>query len=350
VGDLPAKAAKRHHTVPKFYLRGFASDDQVVTVRLPGNHRFIQSVNDAAVEKHFYSVDGHEEGVDVVERALSEIEGETARIVEKVVAGSWPLDFEDRWALGYFIALQATRVPSLRKSMDYIGAQMLRLQIGAGGKIGIRRTLERQGREVTDKLVDEIWEQAMRPGGPPIKRTKAEHIQHMADLSEDLVKYIIGRPWTLVRFERRSLVTSDAPVGLVGDPDDEPWQGVGFMTAWGVTFPLTRRLGLLLSSVDPLIEQRVAVEHVHHGRADRVESGTTALEKFFNGHTAANAAECIFHHPDDEAFLPKVLPSPRPVTITMEDASMEFTGEPWFAKSTEGQAHDPPPDEAAAGD
>jgi hypothetical protein len=335
VNDTPPQIAKRHHTVPKFYLRGFARDDKIATIRLPGDQRFLQSVNDAAVEKHFYTVDGHEDGADVVERALAEVEGRTATVLEKVIAGSWPLDLEDRSALGYFVALQATRVPALRKTMDYVGAQMLRLQIGAGGKVGLRSELENQGREVSDELLEELWAQATQPEGPPIKQTNVEHIQHMAELSEELVKYIIGRPWTLVRFERRSLVTSDAPVGLIGDPRDEPWQGVGYMTAWGITFPLTRKLGLLMSSVDPLIELKVPVEHVHRGRADTAEPGTTSMERFFNGYTVANAAESIFHHPDDEAIVPNVLPAPQPVTMRM-NAPAEFTGEPWFDQPDEG--------------
>ncbi|RYB88330.1 DUF4238 domain-containing protein [Nocardioides glacieisoli] len=329
MNDTPSQVAKRHHTVPKFYLRGFAREDQIATIRLPGDQRFLQSVNDAAVEKHFYTVDGHEEGADVVERALSEVEGRTATIFEKVIAGSWPLDLEDRSALGYFITLQATRVPALRKTMDYVGAQMLRLQIGAGGKAAFRRQLEDQGREVNDDLVEDLWAQATRLEGPPIKQTNVEHIQHMAELSEELVKYIIARPWTLIRFDRRSLVTSDAPVGLIGDPRDEQWQGVGYMTAWGITFPLTRKIGLLMSSIDPLIELKIPVEHVHRGRADAIEAGTTSMEKFLNSYTVANAAESIFHHPDDEAFVPEPLPSPEPVTMKM-NAPAEFTGEPWF--------------------
>ena len=247
MGAAPRPVARRHHTVPKFYLRGFAARDQITTVRLPGDHRFTQSVSDATVAKNFYTVESHKDGGggDVVEAALSEVESATASVFTAIKHGTWPLPPDDRMTLAYFVALQATRVPAERRTMDHVARQLLRLQVGAGGKSGLRRELQRQGRDVTDDLVERVWSQATRPEGPPFQRSQAEHIQQMIELADELLKYIAGRPWSLVRFDRRSLITSDSPVGLVPDPKTEPWHGVGYLTAWGVTFPLTRKLGIL---------------------------------------------------------------------------------------------------------
>ena len=66
--------ARRHHTVPQFYLRGFSEDDQLTMVQLPGDRRFSQSVRKAAVEIDFYKIEGHEDGEDVFEKALSSVE------------------------------------------------------------------------------------------------------------------------------------------------------------------------------------------------------------------------------------------------------------------------------------
>lgn len=323
--------AKRHHTVPQFYLRGFADADRIATVQLPGTRRFVQSVSDASVAKNFYAVEGHEDGDDVIERALGEIEGATASVLHRIVAGTWPLNPDDRMTLGYFIALQATRVPVQRRTMDYVARQMLRLQIGAGGKASLWRQLERQGTEVTDELVEEVWEMSTRREGPPVERPKAAHLQQMLELGEEILKYIVGRPWVLVRFDRRSLITSDAPVGLVRQPDDEPWEGVGYMTAWGITFPLTRKLGLIMSDPTALIDSRIPVETVHQGQADTLDPrGSTKLEKFINYHTITGASEWLFHHPEDETFIPAELPDPQPVQTAMASEEYEFNGEPWF--------------------
>lgn len=334
MGAEDRPVARRHHTVPPFYLRGFAEQERIATVRLPGDKRFAQSINDASVAKNFYAVPGHEDGDDVIEKSLSEVEGATAQVFEAIAKGRWPLSFDDRMALGYFVALQASRVPVQRRTMDHIARQMLRLEIGAGGKLGLRRRLEQQGREVTDELVETLWQQATRPEGPPIERTKVEHIKQMIEVAAELHKYVVGRPWTLVHFDRRSLITSDAPVSLVRDPQDEPGTGVGYMTAWGITFPVTRKLGLLMSSPEPLIELKMPVEKTHEGAADTTQLGTTQLERFFNQQTVANASEWLYHHPEDEKFVPKQLPKLNPVTVAMSGMGRDFDGEPWFAESS----------------
>ncbi|MBX3438558.1 MAG: DUF4238 domain-containing protein [Planctomycetaceae bacterium] len=322
--------ARRHHTVPQFYLRGFADNDQIATVRLPGDQRFVQSVKDASVTKNFYSVEGHLGGEDVIEKELSKIEGAVAAILKKIVAGSWPLDPDDRMSLGFFVALQATRVPVQRRSMEGMAAQIMRLQIGAGGKDSLRKRLEEQGGEVDDELVENVWDLATQPGGPRLQMSNEGHIKHMVELAESLVKYVVGRPWVLVQFDRRSIFTSDSPVGLIPHPKDEPWRGVGYMTAWGITFPLTRKLGLLMGNPEALIDGRIPVERVHQGDVDRTQFGSTALEKLFNGTTVMNASEWLFHHPDDEKFVPEELPMPDAVGMEMDGESMEFSGEPWF--------------------
>ena len=62
-GNRPV--ARRHHTVPRFYLRGFAEQERIMTVRLPGDQRFAQSINDASAAKDFYAISGHEDGDDI---------------------------------------------------------------------------------------------------------------------------------------------------------------------------------------------------------------------------------------------------------------------------------------------
>lgn len=334
MGAANRPVARRHHTVPRFYLRGFAEQERIATVRLPGDQRFVQSINDASVAKDFYAVAGHEDGDDVIEKILSDVEGATAEVFRTIANGTWPLSLDDRMSLGDFVALQVTRVPVQRRTMDHIAQQMLRLEIGAGGKPGLRQRLEQQGGEVTDELVETLWQQATRREGPPMERPKVEHIKQMIGLAGELHKYIVGRPWTLVQFDRRSLITSDAPVGLVRDAQAEPWMGVGYMTAWGVTFPLTRKLGLLMSSPEPLIELEIPVEQTHEGAADTTRLGTTELERFFNHHTVVNASEWLFHHPEDEKFVPEQLPDSNRVTVAMSGMDRDFDGEPWFAASS----------------
>ena len=48
------EVAKLHHTVPQFYLRGFASDAaRITTVRLPGDRRYTQVIKKTAPTNHY---------------------------------------------------------------------------------------------------------------------------------------------------------------------------------------------------------------------------------------------------------------------------------------------------------
>ncbi|RYU14827.1 DUF4238 domain-containing protein [Nocardioides iriomotensis] len=323
--------AKRHHTVPQFYLRGFANGERIATVRLPGDQRFVQSVRKAASETNFYAVAGHEDGPDVFEKLLSSIEGDASRVFTRISSGTWPLELEDRWTLAHFIAVQTVRGPEQRRNMEHLAAQVARMEIGYGGRASVRDWVARnRGISISEEQAESIWDQATRPEGPPIKIGAIAHIEQMAELSEALLPYVAGRPWTLIRFGRRSLVTSDTPVGLVPHSDSPPWSGVGFGTAWGVTFPLTRKLGLLMSDPMLLAQNDVPVEEVHAGTFDHAEAGTARMEQFFNQTTIGSASLWVYHHPDDESFVPAELPEPNPVTMRMAGGPAEFTGEPIF--------------------
>lgn len=324
--------AKRHHTVPKFYLRGFADENErIATVPLSGQKTFTRSITKTATENHFYSLPGHPDGDDAFEKALSELEGATARIIEEIKRGIWPLSPADRCTLGEFIAIQVARSPVQRRNSEQLAADIARMEIGLGGKENVKGWAKRKwGRDLTDEEVEQVWEQATQPDGPPITLARPDLIEHMVKVAGDLTKYIVGRPWLLLRFDRRSLITSDDPVGLVRHPEDEDaaWMGTGFMTAWGITFPLTRKLGLVAS--DPMVAADfVPVEVLHAGKGDHAELGTTAYEKLINQHTADGASLWLYRHPDDEKFVPHPLPKPRPHSMRMQGGfrDMEFTGE-----------------------
>lgn len=311
-----SEVAKLHHTVPKFYLRGFAnSDERITTVRLPGDKSYTQLIDKTAAINHFYSID-HPQGSDAFEKALSDMEGGAASVLRAIEGGLWPLTEEQRGTLGTFMAMQAVRGPDHRRTMHYLAAKMTKLEVEVGGRENVQQWVKnRYGLELDDDEAEVVWQEATQPGGPPISFTPEAHIAHFVETAAKLVQYILGRPWTLARFERRCLYTCDSPVGLVPRPEDEPWQGVGFMTALAITFPLTRKLGLVMGDIMPLAEANIDVDRVRAGEGDGVEPGTTSLARLFNDTTVDSASEYIYHHPDDVNVLPSPLPEPRLTTI-----------------------------------
>jgi hypothetical protein len=334
--------AKLHHYVPQGYLRGFATDNERITaVPLDRTRKpFTTLVKNVAAQTHFHTVPNHEEP-DGFEKILASVEGHAVAIIRRIQGGEFPLPEADRNALSYYLALQAVRGPDTRRSIERLQAKMVRLEVGAGGRKNVTRWIkENLGFDPTEDQAQRIWDEATQPGGPPITIATIDHITHMVETAERLTKYLATRPWNLVRFNRRSLITCDAPVSLIRDGnDDDPWSGVGFATAWGISVPLTRKLGLLMSDAmimierlepdDPKIQQIRAA--VVQGKVDRVEVGTTAMELLFNEHTAENASEYIYRHPDDEKFVPVELHEPNLINMDVTGLSdADFDGEPWF--------------------
>lgn len=318
-----SQVAKLHHTVPEFYLRGFANDvKRITTVRLPGVKQYTQVIGKTAATNHFYSIDGHPKGADVFEKALSDMEGSAASVLHAIDGGVWPLSEEQRGQLATFMATQHVRGPDRRRTVQYLAAQMIQLEVQFTGQDNVKQWVKnRYGVEVDDDEAEEVWKQATQPGGPPISISTEEHIAHLVEDAAELVPYILGRPWTLVRFQRRSLFTCDSPVGLVPAQGTQPWEGVGFLTAGRITFPLTRKLGLIMGDIAPLAEANVPVELVRAGKGDGIEEGTTALAKFINRSTACSASEYVYHHPDDGSALPSPLPEPKLITISKQGDS-----------------------------
>jgi hypothetical protein len=83
-----------------------------------------------------------------------------------------------------------------------------------------------------------------------------------------------------------------------------------------------------MSSPEPLMELEIPVERAHAGAADTTQLGTTQLERFFNSQTVVNASEWLYHHPEDEKFVPEQLPEPNPVTVAMSSMDAISTASP----------------------
>lgn len=338
-GMVNDNVAKLHHFVPQSYLRGFATEQKRIGVRPLDRSRepFVSNVRRVAARTHFYTLNDALVP-DGFEKELSELEGNAIRIIRRLINGEIPISKEERQELSYFIALQAVRGPENRNNTNQLLAHVVRAEVGMGGRENVPQWVKsRLGHEPTDQQAERIWEEATQPGGPPIKLSNRQQIENLLETAQEITKYIFMRPWSIVRFERRNLLTSDSPVTLVPGVDEEPWKGVGFRTAWGIIFPLTRRCGLLMS--DPIAAisdfNEEHIDHVRHaiteGRADWIQAGSTAMEKFFNHHTAYNAREYIYFHPDDATFIPEDLPNPELTSMKVNVFSdWEFDGTPIF--------------------
>ncbi len=309
--DFVSNISRRNHTVPAFYLERFAQAGKIITVKLPGDIRRPQSVKNVSVVNNFY-VMKDAESPDVFERALSELEGDAAKVLARLLDEKvWPLPTEDRGLLAYFAAVQYVRGPERRRGMEETAAIMTQMEITYGGRENVANWIERKhGFVPSEEVAERVWSEATRPGGPPIKLTSRAHIEQILNVSEEIFKYFLGRIWILVEFERRSLYTSDAPISLIPHPEDND-DAIGLLTAWAVAFPISRRAAILMVDPLPFIEKGLTLEMAAEGRMDWRDHGTTRYQKLINHATLSWSRAWLYHHPEDAAVIPDELPEPR---------------------------------------
>lgn len=266
------------------------------------------------MQTQFYTVPELAEP-DAFEKALSGMEGAAAAIMRTIVDDrTWPLDPESRANFAVFIAVQYLRGPDQRRAMEQTLALTTQLEIGLGGRGSVEAWVqENQGIAITTEQADRVWRDATQPGGPPVRLQARGHIEQINALLPEILPYFTGRPWGLFRFDRRSLLTCDTPVSLM--PDPAALNGAaGLLATPGIVFPLTRKVGLILASAEPLIG-RTPVEEVRRGRMDFEMEPTTSDAKAINASTLGNTREWIFHHPDDAHLVTVDLPKPRQVEV-----------------------------------
>lgn len=298
------KRIRRQHVVSRFYLNGFANDSNGIRrVTLPGDESHLLSTTNAGVIKDFYTVtlpDGTQS--DAFEQAFGQVEGPAAEALRAIESGEWPVAGERRAALAEWIALQHLRSEDVRASQGTIDAELIRLIVGTSGKAALRRVIETaEGREIPDDELDREWRDITKSGGPTLIPDTVKHIKLLVSLLDGTTGYLHDCHWSVFRFSRRALVTSDHPVSLTAGPDHPSWRGVGLATADMFLVPLARRLALAIQPRHRLPAGRGVVP-------DTVQQGTTLIARSINQETVLRARRYIYHHPDDSPLVGLHLP------------------------------------------
>ena len=295
-----AQVSRANHTVPQFYLRGFAKQVRdkalVGVVRRPGKVRYLQNVAKVSVINDFYTVNGAPQ-LDVIEKLIAdEFEAPAAEVFRQVLIDRvWPLSEEDRTILSSFLALQHARGAHKRQALNEIAGTIASgLEDGSG--------FDTAASDWPDKL-------------------KAAHIKSMLNFEETGARFFL-RPWTLVRFVRKRLLSCDAPISLRPFPDAPAGSAVGIGTAGMILFPMSRTTGLVMSG--RLIETENEAREIASGQFDSVAAGSTAAANDLNNATIQNARNSIYHHPEDAALVPQHLEEPQAQEVLTDDP---FPGE-----------------------
>lgn len=299
---------KRQHIVPKFYLKGFSEGLKLQVLDFETSRTYSSNVNDASVHKDYYTINTEDTEPDVFEKWLSSIEARTATIIRSIESGTWPLNEEERTTLALFMVLQYQRGRANRDLIERIQSTAIGLLTHVQGFEAFSAKLDKlTPLSLTEEEKEQEFERiALYEQGAEttFKANAHQHVTSISNLVDKLIPYLVGRPWRLVQFERRSLITSDEPLGLGRPPGLSEDLGVGLLTAEFITFPLKRKLGLYMLSPRREIEQGMTVETVRSGARDNLVIGTTLHERIFNYLTVESAFRNLFYHPEDYKFVP----------------------------------------------
>jgi len=296
------KRAQRHHTVPRFHLRGFADkDDMLRQIDLRNATRTPVSVGDASVVKNFYTVvlEGGTRS-DLWERKFAELENLVAPMVRRATTmATWSPQPDERNLLSSWIGLQMVRGTGHRRAAADMKAMMLAMQVGMGGLAYLRHVMtEGLGRPVTAEEAQIVWDDLHQPGGPRMDVTGAEQVQTIQQMITQATEHIETRSWHRVRFARKTLVVSDAPVVLMPADDHPDFLGVGLLNAGSVLIALDRHTLLWLDD---------------SAFSDGDHPPTVALASLYNRTVVAGAERFVFTHPEDpDPTLDLPLPAPAP--------------------------------------
>jgi hypothetical protein len=191
--DRSEGVGSKHHTVPGFYLRRFASKSGRLSVRnrTTGELRGCNYL-DLRI-KDFYTVVGEDGALDGrLEQALCIVEANAGRIFADLLSPfrrPRPLDPVDQAAVVQFLAFQLTRGLRKRRELELMADYTAKLQAG---------------QQLTRREIESL----------NVMPHPNLHLEMMCKTAEHLAPYISDRPVALIVLDRPLLITSDEPVML----------------------------------------------------------------------------------------------------------------------------------------
>lgn len=207
---MPPRQPRRHHTVPRLYLRAFAEGNQIL-MRLRGRTTDeIRNITSVAFTRDFYAFTlGGVRDATVEDWLQRNVEDPGAPALRRPVDGQWPPTDEDRAAIATFAAFQLLRTPLVRDYMHQIDRVTTPLLWAAEV---LKKALEQD--DLTDAEKRQVFEDA-RARTPAALTERADPralLRTMLREADRQAARLLARPWTLLRSGEPALVTSDNPV------------------------------------------------------------------------------------------------------------------------------------------
>jgi hypothetical protein len=314
---------RRHHYVPKFFLKRFADGDQIARVlaEKPRDHRVL-GVNDVAVVKDLYTTIDIEVGETVaVERILAIIDAEASSAIERLAYGLlFPPTRLDRVNIATWLSMLHQRIPRTRRQMEALADQTFKMQLSlVHDETSARAFLRGDGdTDPDDEMVQELLDTVADMDEWEIAPHQNVHVENMLRFGMEATPFFLGRYWTVIKYPEKGLVLSDDPIVVYQRPENRSsLRGVGIGNADELWIPLDRSTALVLHS-----EKDVG------DRVIKAPSGHTVDD--FNQNVVGSAYREVYCHPDDVQRLRRLKFPKTNVPL------MTTSGAEWIKGRTDG--------------
>jgi hypothetical protein len=281
--EFPAKP--HSHVVPAGYLRGWAAGKQIRAHRAATPRGLRIGVRDAGVRRDFYKrlrPDGSP--IYDVEWSLEQGENTALPGLKRLVGGEWPPGEDLKALVGTLFAHQLLRGPRFSNWHGHFVRQTSDAARDGELPAAIAAASDKQVRP--EVLAEQIHEQLS---------SDTERLSRMLSLARTATEILVSMHWSLLRFEKPCLVTSDEPVVVWPLIESRRPRAndiaAGLLDTLEVFVPLSPDLLLLATwSIEDELPNPVP--------------GTGAQAATANAFVIANADDSWFSHPAHAPFKP----------------------------------------------
>ena len=292
---LDRNAAKRHHYVPQFLLRGFAdpADGGKRIFQMPTRSRKAPmqvGIRDAAIRQWLYRVvtpDGKQSNRH--EGYLALVEEHAAPAIARLIAAPEPLQPGDRATIAFLVAFQTMRTPAAAEQMTAVANaafQNAASELYSGREAFVEHHRQYFGAGASDEEIEEfrldVLEQ-VRTGKIRVSgRGGADFATGLA-YAASLIPQIIAFDWAVLRRAGGGFVASDRGYAIHDPAPPFPWTAQALLSS-----PASETLVPLNDTTALLMRPGSATCRLDVGDVDATE-----LEQL-NLRTLGWAAEYVF--------------------------------------------------------
>lgn len=302
---------KRHHFVPRFYLRRFANEHDRVCVRSRDGRSFQTSTGNVMIRSGLYRVPSE---LRTVETTLSKFEAAASEAFERVDSDCFPSTRTDeRRALAMFLALQFARHFDNLAVFELMHDVRDRVETLPVSLVTVRQHLtELYGFEPSD---DEARAAADFVNGyfnmwpnAKINDIQEFRVKSMFDMALGTVAPLLESMfWSLEVSRQAHLVTSDRPAVLWHpESNRDLYKGIGIEDAEEIWFVLDARRMFVLRHTGIERTKRIGPERV----------------RFVNAHIARHCTSDVLSSPSASEHLESVQLARRRPTVRFGYATL----------------------------